>query len=67
MREAADLFATVYRAKMYSTNPSEPDTLEVAFKKARDAEPFTAILNWVGQYMLVTSPRQRALRSATAP
>jgi replicative DNA helicase len=60
MREAADLFATCYRPKTYSADAMMTDTLEVAFGKARDSETFTAILQWTGQHMLLTSQKQRA-------
>ena len=42
------------------------DTLELDFAKARDAEPFNAILNWTGNYMTLDSPKRRA-RAAGVP
>jgi replicative DNA helicase len=53
MREAANLFATVYRPQMYEKQL--PDTLELAFQKGRDDPPFTAEFDFIGQYMVMTS------------
>jgi replicative DNA helicase len=49
MREAAHLFATVFRPKMY--DPDAFDTIELAFQKGRDDPPFTALFDWQGQFM----------------
>jgi hypothetical protein len=59
MREAAHLFATVYRPKMY--DPGAPDTIELAFQKGRDDKPFTAIFDWIGPYLKM---RSRCLSTA---
>lgn len=53
MREAAHLFATVYRPRMY--NPEAFDTIELDFQKGRDDPPFVARFDWNGQYMLMKS------------
>lgn len=53
MREAAHLFATVYRPKMYE--PDAFDTIELAFQKGRDDPPFTAIFDWAGHHMRMKS------------
>jgi replicative DNA helicase len=59
MREAGDLIGLCYRDKTY--NPEAPDTLELNFAKARDAEPFIVTLNWIGRHMHLDSPKRRAL------
>lgn len=51
MREAAHLFATVYRPKMY--DPDAFDTIELSFQKGRDDPPFTAVFDWIGHHMLM--------------
>jgi replicative DNA helicase len=53
MREAAHLMATVYRQAMYDS--SLPDTIELAFQKGRDDPPFTALFDWSGKHMLMSS------------
>jgi replicative DNA helicase len=55
MREAADLFALVYRDKQYNPDPMAADILELNFEKARDSKPFKANLVWQGNHMRVTS------------
>lgn len=60
MREAADLFALVYRDKMYNPDPMAADLLEFNFEKARDAQPFKTSLIWQGQHMRLTSAAREA-------
>jgi replicative DNA helicase len=56
MREAAHLFATVFRPAMY--DPSLRDTVELAFQKGRDDPPFTAVFDWHGHFMRMASQRE---------
>ena len=60
MREAGHFVGLLYRPKMYTREPFGPDTLEIDFAKARDAEPFRATLLWEGKYMRVDSLKRRA-------
>jgi replicative DNA helicase len=53
MREAAHLFATAYRPKMY--DETAPDTIELSFLKCRDDSPFVATLDWRGAFMQIRS------------
>lgn len=62
MREAAHLFATVFRPAMY--DPSLRDTVELAFQKGRDDPPFTAVFDWHGHHMRMASQREYQPRRA---
>lgn len=64
MREAAHFIGLCYRDQTYNKDPLGPDTLEINFAKARDAEPFKVLLNWQGQFMLLDSPKRRARERA---
>jgi replicative DNA helicase len=64
MREAAHLFATVYRPAMY--DGGKRDTIELGFQKGRDDPPFNAVFDWHGHVMRMVSQRdyqpQRAVQ-----
>jgi replicative DNA helicase len=64
MREAAHLFATVYRPAMY--DGSARDVIELGFQKGRDDPPFRAVFDWHGHHMRMVSQRdyqpQRAVQ-----
>jgi replicative DNA helicase len=62
MREAADLFALCFRPRMYAGASSLPDTLELNFAKARDSEPFTAVLDWNGATMTLASRSPKPMK-----
>lgn len=59
MAQTSDFVGLVYRPGQHDSAPGRASTIEVEFAASRRTEVFTAVLEWAGQYMLVSSPSHR--------
>lgn len=58
MVQTSDFVGLVFRPAQHTPTPGKERVIEVDFQACRRTDAFTALLEWAGEFMLVSSPRR---------